>query len=57
MRSCGSSRPTDKRIIRRDGSRVTGELTVSLVEDPDGVTLIFVQIPGDHPLRRDARAG
>ncbi|WP_299565460.1 VOC family protein [uncultured Mycolicibacterium sp.] len=25
------------------------------VTDPDGVTLIFVQIPADHPLRRDTR--
>jgi len=25
------------------------------VSDPDGVTLIFVQIPDDHPLRRDIR--
>jgi len=25
------------------------------VIDPDGVTLIFVQIPDDHPLRRDTR--
>lgn len=25
------------------------------VEDPDGVTLIFVQVPDDHPLRRDTR--
>jgi hypothetical protein len=25
------------------------------VADPDGVTLIFVQVPEDHPLRRDAR--
>jgi catechol 2,3-dioxygenase-like lactoylglutathione lyase family enzyme len=25
------------------------------VTDPDGVTLIFVQIPDTHPLRRDAR--
>jgi catechol 2,3-dioxygenase-like lactoylglutathione lyase family enzyme len=25
------------------------------VEDPDGVTLIFVQVPEDHPLRRDTR--
>ncbi len=25
------------------------------VSDPDGVTLIFVQIPDDHPLRRDTR--
>ena len=25
------------------------------VTDPDGVTLIFVQIPATHPLRRDTR--
>ena len=25
------------------------------VEDPDGVTLIFVQVPQSHPLRRDSR--
>lgn len=25
------------------------------VFDPDGVRLIFVQIPADHPLRRDGR--
>lgn len=25
------------------------------VTDPDGVTLIFVEIPEDHPLRRDTR--
>ena len=25
------------------------------VVDPDGVTLIFVQVPEDHPLRRDSR--
>ena len=25
------------------------------VSDPDGVTLIFVQVPATHPLRRDSR--
>ena len=25
------------------------------VSDPDGVTLIFVQVPETHPLRRDSR--
>ncbi len=25
------------------------------VIDPDGVTLIFVQVPATHPLRRDVR--
>ena len=35
---------TDKRLPRKDGSLLTGELTVSLVEDPDGVSLIFGQL-------------
>jgi catechol 2,3-dioxygenase-like lactoylglutathione lyase family enzyme len=26
------------------------------VEDPDGVPIVLVQIPDDHPLRRDLRA-
>ena len=26
------------------------------VADPDGLTLIFVQIPDNHPLRRDTRS-
>ncbi|ATA29644.1 hypothetical protein MLM_3764 [Mycobacterium lepraemurium] len=25
------------------------------VVDPDGITLIFIQIPANHPLRRDTR--
>ena len=25
------------------------------VTDPDGITLIFIEIPADHPLRRDTR--
>jgi catechol 2,3-dioxygenase-like lactoylglutathione lyase family enzyme len=25
------------------------------VTDPDGLTLIFVEVPADHPLRRDTR--
>ena len=26
------------------------------ISDPDGITLIFVQVPEDHPLRRDTRS-
>ena len=26
------------------------------VTDPDGITLIFIEIPADHPLRRDTRS-
>ncbi|MFJ2029890.1 VOC family protein [Streptosporangium sp. NPDC087985] len=25
------------------------------IEDPDGVPIVLVEIPGDHPLRRDRR--
>jgi diguanylate cyclase (GGDEF)-like protein/PAS domain S-box-containing protein len=35
---------TDKRIPRKDGSVRMGELTVSIVEDPDGGRLIFGQL-------------
>ena len=25
------------------------------IEDPDGVHIVFVEVPADHPLRRDPR--
>jgi hypothetical protein len=25
------------------------------IEDPDGVRIVLVEVPGDHPLRRDLR--
>jgi len=25
------------------------------ITDPDGLALIFVQVPDDHPMRRDTR--
>ncbi|NED96395.1 VOC family protein [Phytoactinopolyspora alkaliphila] len=25
------------------------------IEDPDGIAIVLVEIPGDHPLRRDTR--
>jgi hypothetical protein len=25
------------------------------IEDPDGVRIVFVEVPVDHPLRRDPR--
>jgi len=30
-------------------------LTEMWIEDPDGVRIVVVEIPGDHPLRRDPR--
>ena len=44
IRGDRSSFTTDKRIPRKDGSVCMGELIVSMVEDPDGVRLIFGQL-------------
>ncbi|MGB3482155.1 MAG: VOC family protein [Mycobacterium sp.] len=41
--------------VTREATREHWGLHEMHVEDPDGVTLIFVQIPEDHPLRRDSR--
>ncbi len=41
--------------IARDARREPWGLHEMQVVDPDGVTLIFVQVPDDHPLRRDTR--
>ncbi len=39
-----SSFTTDKRLPRKDGTVGMGELTVSIIEDPDGVRLFFGQL-------------
>ena len=41
--------------IAREARREPWGLYEMHVVDPDGVTLIFVQVPEDHPLRRDTR--
>ncbi|MGB2921222.1 MAG: VOC family protein [Mycobacterium sp.] len=41
--------------IAREARREPWGLHEMHVVDPDGVTLIFVQVPDDHPLRRDTR--
>ena len=41
--------------ITREARREPWGLHEMHITDPDGVTLIFVQIPDDHPLRRDTR--
>jgi catechol 2,3-dioxygenase-like lactoylglutathione lyase family enzyme len=41
--------------IAREARREPWGLHEMQVTDPDGVTLIFVQVPDDHPLRRDTR--
>lgn len=41
--------------ITREAQREPWGLHELLVTDPDGLTLIFVQVPETHPLRRDTR--
>ena len=41
--------------IAREARREPWGLHEMHVTDPDGITLIFVQIPENHPLRRDSR--
>lgn len=43
--------------ITRLPRRETWGLLEMHVTDPDGVTLIFVEVPPEHPLRRDTRGG
>lgn len=42
--------------ITREARREPWGLHEMHIEDPDGVTLIFVQVPVDHPIRRDSRS-
>ncbi|MGV0747496.1 VOC family protein [Mycolicibacter minnesotensis] len=41
--------------ITREALREPWGLREMHVTDPDGLTLIFVEVPEDHPLRRDTR--
>jgi catechol 2,3-dioxygenase-like lactoylglutathione lyase family enzyme len=41
--------------IDREARQESWGLHEMHVSDPDGVLLIFVQVPEDHPLRRDTR--
>jgi catechol 2,3-dioxygenase-like lactoylglutathione lyase family enzyme len=41
--------------IARDARQESWGLHEMHVVDPDGVTLIFVQVPPEHPLRRNSR--
>ncbi|GAB3024428.1 VOC family protein [Mycobacterium bourgelatii] len=41
--------------IAREARREPWGLHEMHVIDPDGITLIFVEVPPDHPLRRDTR--
>jgi predicted enzyme related to lactoylglutathione lyase len=42
------------RIVREPVTEPWG-LTEMWIEDPDGVQIVLVEVPADHPLRRDSR--
>jgi catechol 2,3-dioxygenase-like lactoylglutathione lyase family enzyme len=42
------------RILREPVTEPWG-LTEMWIEDPDGVRIVLVEVPADHPLRRDQR--
>jgi catechol 2,3-dioxygenase-like lactoylglutathione lyase family enzyme len=43
--------------ITREPLREPWGLIEMWLEDPDGVPIVLVEIPADHPLRRDTRGG
>jgi catechol 2,3-dioxygenase-like lactoylglutathione lyase family enzyme len=43
------------RVLREPVAEPWG-LTEMWVEDPDGVRIVLVEVPADHPLRRDVRS-
>jgi catechol 2,3-dioxygenase-like lactoylglutathione lyase family enzyme len=42
-------------IIRGPATEPWG-LTEMWIQDPDGIQIVLVEVPADHPLRRDARS-
>jgi predicted enzyme related to lactoylglutathione lyase len=43
------------RVLREPATEPWG-LTEMWIEDPDGVRIVLVEVPADHPLRRDPRS-
>ena len=43
-------------VIAREARQEPWGLHEMHVTDPDDITLIFVQVPAEHPLRRDSRS-
>jgi catechol 2,3-dioxygenase-like lactoylglutathione lyase family enzyme len=41
--------------VNREPSREPWGLVEMWIEDPDGVPIVLVEVPADHPLRRDQR--
>jgi catechol 2,3-dioxygenase-like lactoylglutathione lyase family enzyme len=42
-------------VIRAPAAEPWG-LTEMWIEDPDGIRIVLVEVPADHPLRRDLRS-
>ncbi len=42
--------------ILREPAAEPWELTEMWIEDPDGLRIVLVEVPADHPLRRDTRS-
>ena len=42
-------------VIREPATEPWG-LTEMWIEDPDGIRIVLVEVPADHPLRRDRRS-
>ncbi len=43
------------RVLRGPQAEPWG-LTEMWIEDPDGVRIVLVEVPADHPIRRDQRS-
>jgi catechol 2,3-dioxygenase-like lactoylglutathione lyase family enzyme len=41
--------------VRREPAKEPWGLVEMWIEDPDGVRIVIVEVPTDHPLRRDSR--
>ncbi|MDP9434241.1 MAG: hypothetical protein M3P93_03215 [Actinomycetota bacterium] len=54
LSSTTGSRPPGVRVLREPRQEAWGLLEAWLA-DPDGVRIVLVQVPEDHPLRRDQR--
>ena len=42
-------------ILRKPATEPWG-LVEMWIEDPDGIRIVLVEVPGDHPVRRDPRS-
>ena len=42
--------------ITREPATEPWGLTEMWIQDPDGIQIVLVEVPADHPLRRDPRS-